>query len=62
MYMHSEKICHRDLKLDNILYDEVSESVWVIDFGISKAFEDGRKRKEMLTNTGTIYYKAPEIF
>jgi calcium-dependent protein kinase len=61
-YMHSRKLCHRDLKLDNILYDEKTERIWVIDFGISKVFEERGNKKEMLTNTGTIYYKAPEIF
>ena len=59
IYLHKNKICHRDIKPENILYDKVSETVKVIDFGISKCtFERGYKI-DMYTNTGTLYYKAP---
>lgn len=57
-------ICHRDLKPDNILFDPVSGSLKLIDFGVSKLIYNRKKqRKEkMWTVTGTIHYKAPEMF
>ena len=32
-HIHSKKICHRDLKLENILYD--GKKITIIDFGLS---------------------------
>lgn len=34
----------------------------MIDFGISKNLMERGRRKEMLTITGTLYYRAPEMF
>jgi calcium-dependent protein kinase len=34
----------------------------LIDFGISKSILNRGKKKEMLTITGTLYYRAPEMF
>jgi maternal embryonic leucine zipper kinase len=31
-------LCHRDLKPDNILFDQDSSSIKIIDFGVSKRF------------------------
>jgi calcium-dependent protein kinase len=61
-YIHHNKICHRDIKPDNILYNRQSKSITIIDFGISKKVEDRGRRREMLTLTGTPYYRAPEMF
>lgn len=38
-HMHSLKIMHRDIKLDNILYNSEEKILKICDFGIS-AFED----------------------
>ena len=36
-YMHSQKICHRDIKPDNIMFSEENDlsSIKIIDFGLS---------------------------
>jgi serine/threonine protein kinase len=61
-YIHSHGICHRDIKPENILYDEAEKSIKIIDFGISRKLLNRGRRIEMLTITGTLYYRAPEMF
>lgn len=60
--MHQNKVCHRDIKPDNILYDQTNRKIKLTDFGESKATRDGRLVKQMMTCTGTLQYKAPELF
>lgn len=39
-YMHSNKICHRDLKLENFLmHRKDSLNIKLIDFGLSKSWD-----------------------
>ena len=54
--MHSKLICHRDLKLDNLIYDKHTGSVKIIDFG----FAIGCKEK-LKVFWGTPSYMSPEI-
>lgn len=60
-YIHSKNICHRDIKPENVLYDKDSKSIKIIDFGISRKIEERGRKKNMLTPTGTPFYRAPEI-
>jgi serine/threonine protein kinase len=61
-YLHKHNICHRDIKPDNILYDKENKQVKIIDFGVSKNVKLRGRCEKMLTDTGTFYYKAPEMF
>eukprot|EP00931_Biecheleriopsis_adriatica_P031127 TRINITY_DN1827_c0_g1_i1.p1 TRINITY_DN1827_c0_g1~~TRINITY_DN1827_c0_g1_i1.p1 ORF type:complete len:545 (-),score=96.98 TRINITY_DN1827_c0_g1_i1:307-1941(-) len=57
-YLHHEGVTHRDLKLENFLYDTPgSDYLKLIDFGFSK-FCKNKKFKEAL---GTLTYVAPEV-
>src|SRR5204863_10006521 len=57
-YAHKKEIVHRDIKPDNIMFDEHGHAV-VTDFGIAKAASGGK-----LTGTGmpigTPHYMRPE--
>jgi len=44
-YLHAHKICHRDIKPDNILYDRKNGKIWLIDFGVSKLWMEKNGRK-----------------
>ena len=64
--LHKLGICHKDLKLDNFLFDENFE-IKLCDFGISKIIPKDKNGKSLLINgngngIGTTQYIAPEIF
>ena len=57
-YLHSIHICHRDIKLDNIMVDTGTHQIKLIDFGFSTKFTD---RESLRGKIGTPYYVAPEV-
>jgi serine/threonine protein kinase len=60
--LHQMGICHRDLKLENFLFDE-NFNIKLSDFGFSSlVVEDKKGKKKKQTDfLGTPYYVAPEI-
>lgn len=57
-YLHSIHICHRDIKLDNIMINPDTLETKLIDFGFATKFND---RVRMKGKIGTPYYVAPEV-
>lgn len=58
-YMHENCIIHRDIKLENVLFDEEQQNVKLTDFGFSVMVRDPMKRLKIFC--GTPSYMAPEI-
>ena len=66
-YLHSHNIVHRDLKLENILIQEIEKSkttgedlfnIKIIDFGTARIFSNKKKPQSIV---GSSYYIAPEV-
>ena len=57
-YAHEQNVVHRDVKPGNIMYDPVSETVKVMDFGISRITTESRTKLGIVL--GTPYYMSPE--
>jgi MAP/microtubule affinity-regulating kinase len=57
-YLHQRHITHRDIKLENVLIIEQTQSIKLIDFGFSTLFHRDIKKKMFC---GTPSYMAPEI-
>ena len=56
-YLHSKDICHRDMKLENILIDETGY-IKLIDFGLARILKDSELSQSFC---GTPEYLAPEM-
>ena len=67
-YCHSNGIAHRDLKLENFLFEsrEPGAHIKLIDFGLSAKYAAGKAGRDtgilrMTSLVGTSYYVAPEM-
>ena len=58
-YLHENMIMHRDLKLENILYDEEKNIVKICDFGLSRQYD--YEIEHRYTDVGTYPFKPPEV-
>ena len=59
-YLNDLKIAHRDIKSENILIEENTKTIKIIDFGLSNTYSD--KNNEILsTACGSPFYAAPEM-
>ena len=61
-YCHNQGICHRDLKMENVLFlnNQVNSPIKIIDFGLSQCIEK-KKLVQVLTgkNYGNITMNSP---
>jgi serine/threonine protein kinase len=59
-HMHMHRVTHRDLKFENIMFENESSDaeIKVIDFGLSTKLKKG---KALTETAGTIYTMAPQV-
>jgi serine/threonine-protein kinase len=57
-YAHAQNVVHRDIKPANSMYDSVSETLKITDFGIARLIDVGRTRTGVVL--GTPAFMSPE--
>eukprot|EP00639_Heterosigma_akashiwo_P007394 CAMPEP_0194560306 /NCGR_PEP_ID=MMETSP0292-20121207/1531_1 /TAXON_ID=39354 /ORGANISM="Heterosigma akashiwo, Strain CCMP2393" /LENGTH=287 /DNA_ID=CAMNT_0039408443 /DNA_START=152 /DNA_END=1011 /DNA_ORIENTATION=+ len=58
--IHRAGMCHRDIKLENLLLDEFF-NLKIADFGNAQPFDPKTHKSECYTEAGTAHFLAPEI-
>ena len=62
LFLHRQSVCHLDLKLDNILFDE--GHIFLCDFGLARRFADTKMRSPFTEGSvpgGNIAHLSPEV-
>lgn len=59
--LHTNDICHLDLKLENILVDRKTCEVKLVDFGFAQFTKESGCDRLITQFFGSIHYSAPEI-
>ncbi|KAL7721387.1 Protein kinase [Entamoeba marina] len=57
-FLHENKIIHRDLKLENVMWTGINDCIKLTDFGLGRVVGDDSKAK---TICGTAMYAPPEM-
>ena len=57
-YLHNLRICHRDIKPQNLLFDKERQILKLCDFGSAKVLDEKTKS---ITYICSRYYRAPEL-
>lgn len=57
-YIHSQGICHRDIKPQNLLLDPVTGILKLCDFGSAKILVESEPNVSYICSR---YYRAPEL-
>ena len=60
--LHNKGICHRDIKLENILFVGNDFSVRLCDFDLSEFFLDNGNKIKLNERVGSPHHYPPEIF
>jgi serine/threonine protein kinase len=61
VFLKQNGIIHRDIKLENIMYEKNSGVVKIVDFGLSKLNQNSRLNQNFTSRLGTMQYKSPEL-